>query len=502
MIKTLLFVIVLGGLAAGWYVFDGDQGVNAKGGPSEASRAQVQRGELLIQVSEKGYLKAKNSVKLAPEFRSEGVISWLIDEGSQVEEGDILVEFEKKDVQSRIDDLESQIVQAEVQLEGSRASLEIFERDAAADIEKAELALEIAQLQFSKWKEGEDPNQRRKLTLARDRAIREWERARENFERVPELAEEGFFTKTEVDLEKLKVQEKEIAKENAENDLRLYTDFTHVMEEKQKLAAVKDAERALKNARKKSEISLQEKRANIARQEGALTAQRNLLEKQKQDLEKMTIRAPQAGIVHYGDPRRTWYRENIKVGGQVWRGNTVITLPDLKEMEVLIKIHEADIDKVKVDQVANITLDTYPGEVFTGKVTEIASVATSSGWDENTKAFGVTVLMDPSETELRAGISANVEIQVDRLEDVLSLPLQCIFVEEGKHFCFVVDAQGETSRREVEVGRNNIHRVEILSGLEEGEDVLLYDPRENGELDRSERSGETTDDSPLPSTTS
>ncbi|MFT4541711.1 MAG: HlyD family secretion protein [Planctomycetota bacterium] len=496
--KLLLSVILVGAAGAGWYAFDNAVNAQAAGGPSEASQVAVQRSDLVIQVSEKGYLKAKNSVKLAPEFRGEGTITWLIEEGETVKEGDILVEFEKKEIQSRIDEIDSQIVQAEVALEGSRATLLIQERDTKAAVKKAELAQEIAVMTLAKWAEGEDPNQLSKLRHARDRASREFDRAEDHFKSVPALAKEGFFTEIEVAIEELKVQEKEIAKESAINDLHLYEEYTRKMEKKQKNAAVEDADRDLINARDKADISLNEKRANISRQEGALEALKVRLDKYKKDLDKMTIKAPQDGIVHLGDPRNSWYRERIKVGGQVYRGNTLITLPDLKEMEVMIKIHEADIDKVDEEQIANITLDTYPGKIFTGKVTDIASVATSSGWDDNTKAFNVTVLMDASETELRAGISAKVEVQVATLTDALHIPLQCVYVEEGEHLAFIVE-DGDVKRRTLKVGRNNIHRVEVLEGLSEGEQVLLYDPRESGSGDgKDKHEEETEDDTMLP----
>ena len=215
-----------------------------------------------------------------------------------------------------------------------------------------------------------------------------------------------------------------------------------------------------------------------------MDALRLRLEKQNDDLAKMTIRAPRPGLVHYGDPRRTWYRDEVKVGNRVYRGRTLITLPDLTDMEVMIKIHEADIDKIEMEQVAHINLDTYAGQTFTGKVTQIASVATSSGWDSNTKAFDVTVMMDPSETKLRAGISAKVEIQVARIEDALHAPLQAVFVEEGKHFCFVWK-DGNAERRAIQVGRNKRAPRRAPRGRQRRRAVAVVRPARRGQwIDR------------------
>ena len=180
---------------------------------------------------------------------------------------------------------------------------------------------------------------------------------------------------------------------------------------------------------------------------------------------------------HYGDPGNSWTRDRVKIGNRVYRGNTVITLPDLSELEARLKIHEADIDRVELGQRARIMLDTYPGQVFEGTVSHIAAVATSSGWDDSTKAFRVTVDLAPSEVALRAGISAKLEIEVDRLEDVLYVPLHATFIENGEYFTFVWVA-GDVERREVQIGSNNDHYVEIQEGLAEDDLVLLYDPRD------------------------
>ena len=118
---------------------------------------------------------------------------------------------------------------------------------------------------------------------------------------------------------------------------------------------------------------------------------------------------------------------------------------------------------------------------FGAQVTEIAAVATSQSWtDESNKTFKVEVTMDPLEIDLRAGVTAKVEIQVERLEDQLQVPIHAVFPENGEHFVYVFE-DGELERRVVEVAKNNVHHVAIADGLEEGERVLLYDPRDTGE---------------------
>ena len=476
--KSLAIAVLLVAAGGAWFRFGDVLGSTGAEQPPTDSLFAVERGDLEILVVEDGYLKAKHSIELKPQFRGEGLITWVIEEGSSVEEGDTLVEFEKKEQQNRIDELRNEIVQLESNLEAAVATLEIERRDAQAGIEKAELGKQVATLDLERYRDGEAPTKRRGLLLDVEKAEANLNRSRERLEDVPALEEEGFLTPAQAENERIKYREDEIALERAQKDLELFENYTSKMELLQKEAALRDAERELTNATEKADITIKEKEANVTRLEGQLTTQKARLEKQQDDLEHMTMRAPQAGIVHYGDPGNSWTRDRVKIGNRVYRGNTVITLPDLSELEARLKIHEADIDRVQLEQKARVTLDTYPGQIFEGTVSHIAAVATSSGWDDSTKAFRVTVDLAPTDCALRAGISAKLEIEVDRLEDVLHVPLHATFVENGEYFSFVW-ADGGVHRREVEIGSNNDHFVEIRSGLEEGDLVLLYDPRDS-----------------------
>ena len=438
----------------------------------------ARRGDLDVTITENGYLKSTNSVSLKPKFRGQSVITMLIDEGTEVKEGDLLVEFDATELQNRLEETQNSLIQYEAELEAAEASLEIQHRENEAAIEKAELALEVARLTLERYEKGEYPNTARKNQLTVEKARSEHQRAQESFEQVPELAAEGFLTSIQVEEERIRLKEAEINLENAEKDLELYETYTRPMEHKQKQSEVTDAERTLLNAREKAEINLKEKEARVSQQERLVASTKSSIEKIEKDLESMKILAPQPGIVLHGDPKNPWMKDNIQIGNPVWQGWTLITLPDLTEMQVLLSVHEADIAQVKPDQRCVITLDTYKGKVFTGKVTDIASVANSDGWrDSSNKQFRVEVTITDLDIEVRAGITAKVEIQIEHLEDVLHVPVHAVFKEGEEFFCFVPTEEG-FGRKTVEIGKNNEHYVCVESGLEEGDRVLLFDPRE------------------------
>jgi HlyD family secretion protein len=493
-------VAVLGVAASGRWLVGGKAEAAGKRS-SSATIAKVARGDLVIAVEENGFLSAKDNVKISPKYKGSGTITVLVEEGKSVVPGDVLVEFDKTQLESQITELENQLTQYEIELEAAKANLEIQERDNQATIEKAELALEMAQLTKERYEQGDAPNELRKLDLAAEKANSELERAKERFQQVPELVAAGFLTRIQEEEERIKLREAEIGDENAKKDLELHKSYTVRMEGKKKETEVKDGVRELENARKKAGINLKEKQAALAQRERQVTTTKSRLEQQRTELGHYTVKAENPGIVHYGDPDNPWWRQEVKVGNNAYQGQTLITIPDLTTMQVLLQIHEDDIDKLKLEMAVVVTIDSRKGETFTGKITEIASVAASNRWnDDSNKSFKVEVTLDSSTTDLRAGVTAKAEIEIETVKDALYVPIHAIVSESGKNLAFLVQADGHVER-DVKIGKNNAHYVQILEGLAEGDEVLLYDPREEGEAGTSgpaASAAEPAAESPLP----
>ncbi len=497
--SIVVLVLLLGlGLAASgrWFVLGKESGAEI----APTSRFHVARGDLAIAIEENGYLTAKDNVKITPKFKGQGTITVLVEEGKSVVPGDVLVEFDKTQLEQQISELENTLVQYEIELEAARANLEIQERDNQATIEKAELDLQMAQLGLERYEQGDAPNELRKLNLAVEKADSELDRAKERFQQVPQLVEQGFLTRIQEEEERIRLREAEIGAENATKELELHQTYTTRMDRTKKETEVKDAQRQLENARKKADINLKERQATVAQRERQVQSTKSRLEQQRTELGHYTIKAENPGVVHYGDPDQPWWREDIRVGSTVYQGRILVTIPDLTTMQVLLQVHEADIDQIKMDMPVVVTVDARKGETFTGKITEIASVATSANWtDESNKTFKVEVTLDSPTADLRAGVTAKAEIAVETLADVFYVPIHAIVPEGGKHLAFVLHGQ-DIEEREVKIGKNNAHHVQVLEGLSEGEEVLLYDPRSEGQSSAASAGAGTNSQAPAEST--
>jgi HlyD family secretion protein len=242
---------------------------------------------------------------------------------------------------------------------------------------------------------------------------------------------------------------------------------------------VTDAIREVETAKKRGEASLGQKTVAVQQVEKRLKVQQDQLKERQADLENMTMKAPCPGIVVHGNPHEYWNRERIKVGSSIYGGFTVCTIPDLRVMQVKLQVHEADISKLKTGLKATISTDSYPGQLFDGEVSKIATVASGNndwGGSSEVKKFDVEVTMQTPEVKLRPGISAKCEIHVEVREKALYVPLQSVFVEEGEAFCHVQGAGGPPHKRRIVVGKSNDNYMEVTEGLNEGDLVLLYNP--------------------------
>ncbi|MBD3367316.1 MAG: efflux RND transporter periplasmic adaptor subunit [Candidatus Eisenbacteria bacterium] len=165
-------------------------------------------------------------------------------------------------------------------------------------------------------------------------------------------------------------------------------------------------------------------------------------------------------------------------------GTTLMTIADLSIMQIKAGVNEVDIGKIRNGQNVAIDVDAYPNITFEGAIGHIAPAARN---EDGVKIFDVEIDITDNDPRLKPGMTANIEIQGDHSESVVTVPIEAVFRKNGGYVCYVFeDDADEPAEREVEVGVSNIERAEVVSGISEGETVALYDP----ELDEIEMTDE------------
>ncbi len=197
------------------------------------------------------------------------------------------------------------------------------------------------------------------------------------------------------------------------------------------------------------------------------------LERTKQALLKTELVAPFDGEVvdvnlHEGDMITQRYSpEGLPID------TYVLKLANKSAVRMTGIVDEIDVVKISKGQKATILIDTFPGKVFDGKVQFISPYGTLQ---TGTATYKVEIALDPKDaTYLTGGLTATAEILVDSHKDVLLIPNSALHLQGAESWVYVVkdDKTGLIEQRQVEVGLQSRTQSEILSGLNEGEKVLL-----------------------------
>jgi RND family efflux transporter MFP subunit len=235
--------------------------------------------------------------------------------------------------------------------------------------------------------------------------------------------------------------------------------------------ALASAKRVLTQVERDNEALLQQAEAAKNEADRALNKEEEKLAKYQEQLEKCKIYAPHDGMATYA--LEHWGKTQIQEGATVRERQRIIILPDLSVMQVKTAVHESVLDLINEGLPATITIDAFPDRTYTGSVKSVAVLADRGEWhSRDVKLYATIVTIDGTVERLRPGMSAAVEIHVERLEDVLSVPVQAIVQVAGDNWCYV-GATGQIERRLVTLGKTNDKFVEIREGLNEGDQVVL-----------------------------
>jgi len=189
-------------------------------------------------------------------------------------------------------------------------------------------------------------------------------------------------------------------------------------------------------------------------------------------LTKTIITAPHAGTLLFKDLTEG----QVITSAASQNGGTLLgEVADLSALMVRTNINEIDVARLKVGDAARVRIDPLRGLTLNGIVRRIATSATESQMDR-TRLFPIDVVLDSTDARLRPGMSATVTFTLARAENTPSLPLTTVFSNaDSVRYVFV--KKGESyEARVIETGIADTRRIQVLSGLEIGDEVALTRP--------------------------
>ena len=275
---------------------------------------------------------------------------------------------------------------------------------------------------------------------------------------LEELKADYEVTRISHEISKIKFEQAEYESEVMRRQIQLNLEKAEI--------ALARAKEQINNRVKINVEEIKQKNLSIDQDQARLNEANNALR-------QLTVVSPSPGIAII---QRSWQSGNkYQVGDQVWTGQPLISLPDLSQLKATVRINEVDIAKIVRGLNVEIKPDAFSDSKFTGTVTEVANLAVNKAGSTKIKVFPVEIYLNETHKDLLPGLTVSCRIIVDKLEDVLYVPIEAIHNEIGKNF--VYKKSGSSYEKiEVEVGRSNSDYTVIVSGLNEGDEIALINP--------------------------
>jgi multidrug efflux pump subunit AcrA (membrane-fusion protein) len=304
------------------------------------------------------------------------------------------------------------------------AVIEKEERE--AKLQESRAALDVLKARWAQMETGARPEEiAQSEELVRQTEAR-WRNSLDNYKRLKTLKERDFISQQRLDEAMLQVTLSEAEYNSAKEKLTLMRKGARQEDRDALLAQIRQAEAALKLA--------------------------------KINLKNATILAPISGIVS---------ERFLDRGAFVTTTAPLIRIVAMDIVKVIVHVVEGDLAQLSSGSSAEIRVDTYPDELFRGSVVRISPTV-----DPESRTADVEIQVNNNDHRLKPGMFARVNLVVQRRDGVLLLAKDSLLRESGPARVFVHD-KGKASIREVRLGLEGEQYVEVLTGLREGDEIIV-----------------------------
>ena len=445
---AVLAVVALVGGGTIWWTISA-----SGGGHQDALIDKAVKSDFILEVTEQGEIESANKQEIRCEVKSRNTsgtaILRIVPEGTNVQSGDFLVEFDSSA-------LEDQRVQQQKMVNASYAAMI-----------QAQNTHDVALISEKEYLEG---------TFKENKEMIESQIfvAKENLRRAQEYLEWSRRMVAKRYMPQLQLEADQFAVERNKKDLSAVKTQLDVLERFTRAKMLKTLESAIVTAKARWESD----RASHGLEESKL-------KEIDEQIKKCVIYAPSAGQVKYAHRKNRHGGQDFVVeeGAMLRELQAVIRLPDPSRMQVKLKINESVVDMVRSGMPASIRLIGLKDVVLAGTVERVNQYSEPSSWRKaNVKEYAAIVRIDHQDDRLRSGMTAEVTIVCQYIPNVMQVAVQTVHHHGPDYYCFVKTKDGYQARK-VAIGATNDKHVVITDGLTEGEEVTLNPRRFLGEVE-------------------
>jgi HlyD family secretion protein len=472
-LKAASVLLVAGATVAGMEVLVQTGTSGAQTQPAEKNKAaatddaaavqEVRPGRLTVSLVERGSLESSANQDIYCNVEGQTTIIKIVPEGTRVKKDQVICELDS------------------AALRDALLNQQITTQSAKANYLNAKLAREVAEIGLTEYTQGifiQDlatvVGEIKLAESAVQKAESRLERTRRARQRLNEALAPKGGAKTvdeivaDLDLDdradttELTLSHARMTRENAENKRKVLTQYTK--------------DKTIRELKSEVEKAMSNELAKEATWELAKSKELNL----KRQIARCTLTAPIDGLVVYADqpgPGRGSTRPQIEEGAIVRQRQKILSIPDLTHMQVNASVHEPRVDQILPNMRVKIRVDAFPDQLFDGTVVDVAprpdpAIFSSSG----NKIYPTHIRIDHPLLHMRPGMTAQVEILIAELDNVLSVPVKSAIRLNGEWHVAVKKPNGGFDLRQVQFGMGDDERVEVKQGLQSGEAVIV-DPR-------------------------
>jgi HlyD family secretion protein len=438
---------------------------------------EAKSGPFTAKLSEAGELRSLESATISAQKDLQ--LIYLAPEGAFVKKGDEVVRFDPTRYEAALEEANAALQVSQAELRKAKEDQEAQRQKMLAEIARFEAEVRLAQLDLDnlKRKPFRDELERARMEVTKAKVA--FDNADKRRSLLPELVEKGFITKSALEEAELKYFETKATLQANQFEVEKVAKGATPEELEKAQIRLEQAKVALERAQNGMKSQLQSLEAAIEREKANVEKSQSLIEKSESRLKTTVVRSPRDGLVVYAKAGGEKSSDKVQLGIIPFQGQPLIYLPDISSMVADTEVNEIDIGKVTVEGSVEVRLEAYPGAIFHGKILKIGSLAklrqSRTGNATGIKVFDVTVKIEEKDPRLKPGLTATLDIIVDRQEDVISIPLPAVVSRRGEHLVFVSHG-GKIEERKVVLGASNEQSIIVQKGLRPGEQLILGQP--------------------------
>jgi HlyD family secretion protein len=440
---ALLGIAVAASGGYAWWTMGDEQ--EARRAANEPMLHSVENGPFDHVVLEQGEIESSSNNEVKCEVKGRGgsgtPILTVIAEGTLVKKGDLLCQLDAS------------------ALEQEAKNQRIVVSNAESAVISAEAGVNKAIIARQEYLDGTFLTERKAILSEIAVAQQTLRKAELSLESAERLAAKGTLKPLQIEAEQFAVQNAKNTLESAEGRLKVLDELT-----KAKMLVQFDAD-------------IETTRAKLESDKSTLSEEKEKLEEIQAQIAACKIVAPADGQVVYANKfsGRGGGEFIVEAGALVREQQTIFLLPDPTRMQVKAKINESRISLIRDGMPVKIRVNAVENELL-GRVVKVNKYAEPGNWwGSNVKEYATFIqIVDPPET-IRTGMTAEVRIFVEQIEDAVQVPVHAVYETKRHHFVLVQIGEGYETR-EIEIGATNDKFVTVKSGVKRDESVVL-DPR-------------------------